>query len=230
MKPINPVIESSWLEALAEEFEKLYFSDLKDFLMEEKKKYRIYPPGSDIFAAFDHTPFHQVKVVILGQDPYHGPGQANGLCFSVNHGIRKPPSLQNIFKELHDDLGIPIPETGNLENWANEGVLLLNAVLTVRAGQAGSHQNKGWEQFTDAAIRKLSENKDHLVFMLWGNYAIAKESLIDTTRHCVLKSAHPSPFSAERGFFGSKPFSKANDYLTEKSIKPVNWEPVPTTD
>lgn len=224
MKKINPVIESSWLEALAEEFEKLYFSDLKDFLMEEKKKYRIYPPGSDIFAAFNHTPFHQVKVVILGQDPYHGPGQANGLCFSVNHGIRKPPSLQNIFKELHDDLGFPVPESGNLENWANEGVLLLNATLTVRAGQAGSHQNKGWEQFTDAAIRKLSENKDHLVFMLWGNYAIAKESLIDASRHYVLKSAHPSPFSADRGFFGSKPFSKTNDYLMEKNLRPVNWD------
>jgi uracil-DNA glycosylase len=224
MEQINPVIESSWFKALKEEFSKSYFFGLKDFLVEEKKKYRIYPPGSEIFAAFNHTPFEKVKVVILGQDPYHGAKQANGLCFSVNHGINKPPSLRNILKELNADLGITVPESGNLERWAHEGVLLLNATLTVRAGQAGSHQNKGWEQFTDAAIRALSEKKQHLVFILWGNYAGAKATLIDPFKHFILKSAHPSPFSAERGFFGSKPFSQANRYLEARKITPVNWE------
>jgi uracil-DNA glycosylase len=223
MKNINPVIESSWLQALAEEFEKPYFFELKNFLIEEKKRFKIYPPGSDIFAAFNYTPYDKVKVVILGQDPYHGHGQAHGLCFSVNHAVKKPPSLQNIFKELQSDIGITIPESGNLSKWAQEGVLLLNATLTVRSGQAGSHQNRGWEQFTDAVIRLLSNNRQNLVFILWGNYAIAKELLIDPRKHFILKSPHPSPFSAERGFFGSKPFSKANQYLTQQNLAPVNW-------
>ncbi|MCF8369360.1 MAG: uracil-DNA glycosylase [Bacteroidales bacterium] len=220
---MKPNIENSWLEALSKEFQSDYFSQLKKFLIEEKHRYRIFPPGSDIFAAFNLTPFHQVKVVIIGQDPYHGPHQANGLCFSVNEGIRKPPSLQNIFKELHNDLGIPIPESGNLKNWAMQGVLLLNATLTVRAHQAGSHQNKGWEQFTDAAISSLSERKNNLVFILWGKFAQAKECLIDASKHFIIKSAHPSPFSADRGFFGSKPFSKTNNYLLTYNITPVDW-------
>lgn len=223
MSNVNPVIEYSWLATLSEEFKAGYFFELKNFLVEEKKKYRIYPPGSDIFSAFNFTPFDNVKVVILGQDPYHGPGQANGLCFSVRDGIRKPPSLQNIFKELYSDLGVEIPESGNLEKWANQGVLLLNATLTVRANQAGSHQQKGWERFTDTAIRKLSEEKEHLVFILWGKYAQAKAELIDTTKHLIIQSAHPSPFSADRGFFGSKPFSQTNNYLISKGLSPVDW-------
>jgi uracil-DNA glycosylase len=220
---IQPVIENSWKQELSEEFKSAYFSDLKSFLLEEKKKFIIFPPGSEIFAAFNHTPFDQVKVVILGQDPYHGSGQANGLCFSVKRGVQKPPSLQNIFKELYSDLGIPVPVNGNLEKWAKQGVLLLNATLTVRNGQAGSHQNKGWETFTDAAIRALSDKKDNLVFILWGNYAQAKQILIDPNRHFIIKSPHPSPFSAERGFFGSKPFSKCNLFLKEKGLDQVDW-------
>lgn len=223
MTNVNPIIENSWLAALSEEFEASYFLELKKFLLEEKQRYRIYPPGSDIFSAFNFTPFDQVKVVILGQDPYHGSDQANGLCFSVRDGIRKPPSLQNIFKELKSDLGIDIPESGNLEKWANQGVLLLNATLTVRASQAGSHQNKGWEKFTDAAIQKLSVEKENLVFILWGKYAQAKIELIDTTKHFIVQSPHPSPFSADRGFYGSKPFSKTNEYLVNKGLNPVDW-------
>lgn len=220
---IQPVIENSWKQELSDEFQSEYFIELKSFLLEEKKKFTIYPPGSEIFAAFNYTPFDKVKVVILGQDPYHGPGQANGLCFSVKSGISKPPSLQNIFKELYSDLGIPISLNGNLENWAKQGVLLMNATLTVRSGQAGSHQNKGWENFTDTAIKALSDKKQHLVFILWGNYAQAKQSLIDPFRHLIIKSAHPSPFSAERGFFGSKPFSKCNSFLKEKGIGEIDW-------
>ena len=220
---IQPVIENSWKQELLAEFQSEYFIELKSFLLEEKKKFTIYPPGSEIFAAFNYTPFDKVKVVILGQDPYHGPGQANGLCFSVKSGISKPPSLQNIFKELYSDLGIPISLNGNLENWAKQGVLLMNATLTVRSGQAGSHQNKGWENFTDTAIKALSDKKQHLVFILWGNYAQAKQLLIDPLRHLIIKSAHPSPFSAERGFFGSKPFSKCNSYLKEKGIGEIDW-------
>ena len=220
---IQPVIENSWKQELSDEFQSEYFIELKSFLLEEKKKFTIYPPGSEIFAAFNYTPFDKVKVVILGQDPYHGPGQANGLCFSVKSGISKPPSLQNIFKELHSDLGIPISLNGNLENWAKQGVLLMNATLTVRSGQAGSHQNKGWENFTDTAIKALSDKKQHLVIILWGNYAQAKQSLIDPLRHLIIKSAHPSPFSAERGFFGSKPFSKCNSFLKEKGIAEIDW-------
>jgi len=220
---IQPVIENSWKQEFSDEFQSEYFIELKSFLLEEKNKFTIYPPGSEIFAAFNYTPFDKVKVVILGQDPYHGPGQANGLCFSVKSGISKPPSLQNIFKELYSDLGIPISLNGNLENWAKQGVLLMNATLTVRSGQAGSHQNKGWENFTDTAIKALSDKKQHLVFILWGNYAQAKQLLIDPLRHLIIKSAHPSPFSAERGFFGSKPFSKCNSYLKEKGIGEIDW-------
>ncbi len=223
MTNVKPVIENSWLEALSEDFQSEYFFQLKNFLVEEKQKFRIFPPGSEIFAAFNHTPFDKVKVVILGQDPYHGPGQANGLCFSVKDGIRKPPSLQNIFKELKNDMDYEIPESGNLEKWSKQGVLLLNATLTVRANQAGSHQNKGWETFTDKAIQKLSENKNNLVFILWGKFAQAKESLIDPLKHHIIKSAHPSPFSVHRGFFGSKPFSKTNAFLKSNGIEEVNW-------
>ncbi len=224
MVQVKPVIDGTWLEALNDQFASSYFAQLKEFLLEEKSRHTIYPPGSLIFSAFNHTPFEKVKVVILGQDPYHGPGQAHGLCFSVPDGIGQPPSLQNIFKELHSDLGIPIPRKGNLENWARQGVLLLNATLTVRARQAGSHQNRGWETFTNAAIQKLSEKREHLVFLLWGNYAMAKESLIDTSKHLVLKSAHPSPFSANRGFFGNRHFSKTNQYLRENGIEEIDWQ------
>jgi uracil-DNA glycosylase len=201
MTNVNPVIENSWLERLSEEFKAAYFIDLKNFLLEEKKNYRVYPPGSDILAAFNHTPFQQVKVVILGQDPYHGANQANGLCFSVQDGIAQPPSLRNIFKEMNNDLGLPIPKSGNLEKWAKQGVLLLNATLTVRANQAGSHQNRGWERFTDKAIFLLSEMRDHLAFILWGKYAQNKELLIDASKHKIIKSPHPSPFSADSAFY-----------------------------
>jgi len=217
-------MEAGWKNALKKEFLKDYFLRLRAFLHEEKQTGKtLYPPGSRIFSAFDHTPFDKVKVVILGQDPYHGPGQAHGLCFSVPDGIHPPPSLVNIFKELKSDLGLDIPSRGNLESWADQGVLLLNATLTVRAGSPGSHQNKGWEQFTDAVIRKLSEEKEGLVFILWGKYAQAKEALIDGTRHHILKSAHPSPFSADRGFFGSRPFSKTNRFLRNQGQEEINW-------
>jgi uracil-DNA glycosylase len=223
-KSIDPKIESGWRNQLTEEFESPYFGELRRFLIEEKAKGQVvYPTGSRIFSAFDFTPFNEVRVVILGQDPYHGPGQANGLCFSVSDKVPKPPSLVNIFKELNSDLGIPVPESGNLEKWARQGVLLLNATLTVRAGQAGSHQNRGWEQFTDAVIRMLSKEKEGLVFVLWGRYAQAKEKLIDTTKHFILKSAHPSPLSAYNGFFGSRPFSKINEILIRKGQDPVDW-------
>lgn len=220
---VNPVIEASWKTVLENEFEAPYFSALKAFLLEEKKKHTIYPPGSMIFSAFNHTPFDKVKVVVLGQDPYHGPGQAHGLCFSVNPGIEKPPSLVNIFKEIERELGIPAPRNGNLGKWADQGVLLLNATLTVRARQAGSHQNKGWERFTDAAIRALSEKRNGLVFLLWGNYAGAKEALIDSTKHYVLKAPHPSPLSASRGFFGCDHFSKTNALLQSQGLEPIDW-------
>lgn len=220
---IDPKIGESWKDHLADEFSAPYFKELKDFLLEEKKKYTIYPPGSRIFAAFDHTPFSRIKVVILGQDPYHGPGQANGLCFSVNDNINKPPSLENIFKELESDLGIAVPKNGNLEKWAEQGVLLLNATLTVRARQAGSHQNKGWESFTDNVIKMLSEKKEGLVFLLWGKYAQAKEELIDTKKHYVLEAPHPSPFSAARGFFGCRHFSRTNEILISQGEKEIDW-------
>jgi uracil-DNA glycosylase len=217
-------IEDSWYELLKDEFEKEYFNLLKLFLKKEKEQYTIYPPGSKIFAAFNHTPFDKVKVVIIGQDPYHGQGQANGLCFSVSDGIKHPPSLVNIFKELYNDLNIPMPKSGNLEKWAKQGVLLLNATLTVRANQAGSHQNQGWEEFTDSVIKKLSEKKDGLIFLLWGKFAQDKAVLIDTSKHFILKAAHPSPFSAHNGFFGCKHFSKTNEILMNKGQTPIDWK------
>ena len=220
---INPAIHESWKAVLINEFNAPYFATLKIFLQEEKKQYTLYPPGSLIFSAFNHTHFDNVKVVIIGQDPYHGPGQANGLCFSVSSGIKPPPSLVNIFKEMRNDLGLTFPTTGNLEPWADQGVLLLNATLTVRANQAGSHQNKGWEQFTDAAIKELSARKKGLIFLLWGRYAQAKEALIDTTKHHVLKAAHPSPFSAYNGFLGCKHFSKTNELLRKEDLKEIDW-------
>ena len=220
----KPVIEQGWYEALKQEFESPYFAGIKTFLIEEKRQYVVYPPSPLIFNAFNRTPFDKVKVVILGQDPYHGIGQAHGLAFSVPDGIEPPPSLRNIFKELHTDIGMPIPKTGNLEKWAEEGVLLLNASLTVRANMAASHARIGWQQFTDAAIRALSEKKEHLVFLLWGNYAIAKESLIDHNKHLILKTVHPSPLSASRGFFGCRHFSQANQYLINNNIEPVKWD------
>ncbi|GHT75767.1 uracil-DNA glycosylase [Bacteroidia bacterium] len=216
-------IEQSWKEKLASEFDKPYFANLTDFVRQEYTSKRIYPKGSQIFNAFEKTPFDQVKVVILGQDPYHEPGQAHGLCFSVNDGIPLPPSLQNIYKELQDDLSIQPQRSGNLERWAEQGVLLLNATLTVQAHYAGSHQNKGWEEFTDAVIHKIAEEKEHIVFILWGSYAQRKGAFIDPSRHLILKSAHPSPLSVYRGFFGSKPFSKANQYLEQTGQTKINW-------
>lgn len=223
MEKIAPVIEESWKMILEEEFNKSYFIDLKNFLVEEKKNYRVFPPGPLIFHAFNRTPFGAVKVVIIGQDPYHGPGQAHGLCFSVPIGVAKPPSLGNIFKELSDDLGIPEPSHGNLEKWTDQGVMLLNATLTVRANQAGSHQHKGWEQFTDTVIIRLSELKTGLIFILWGNYAIAKKELIDNRKHFVLTAAHPSPFSANKGYFGCRHFSRVNEILQNSGQKEIDW-------
>lgn len=220
---INPAIEEGWKAALDSEFRAPYFKALKFFLLEEKSRFRIYPPGPQIFAAFNQTPFDKVKVVLLGQDPYHGPGQAHGLCFSVENGIEKPPSLNNIYKEIENDLGIKPPRHGNLQKWAQQGVLLLNATLTVREHQAGSHQNKGWESFTDAAIKALSEKKTGLIFLLWGNYAGAKQSLINTSKHHVLKAPHPSPLSASRGFFGCGHFSKTNELLKLQGLEPIDW-------
>jgi uracil-DNA glycosylase len=223
MEKTNPKIEAEWLEILKDEFGKPYFEELKTFLLDEKRLYWVYPPGNRIFAAFDHTPFSKVKVVILGQDPYHGDGQAHGLCFSVPDGIPVPPSLVNIYKELNTDLGIQIPQSGNLEKWAGQGVLLLNATLTVRANQAGSHQRRGWENFTDEVIRNLSAKQSGIVFLLWGSYAQAKESMIDTSKHFVLKAVHPSPLSAYRGFFGCRHFSKTNELLESIGKPPIEW-------
>ncbi|HRZ43500.1 MAG TPA: uracil-DNA glycosylase [Bacteroidales bacterium] len=220
---MHPVIEESWANALQPQFQAPWFAMLKQFLLEEKKHHTVYPPGNAIFAAFNHTPVDRVKVVILGQDPYHGPGQAHGLCFSVPDGIPIPPSLQNIFRELESDLGIKAPRSGNLTAWARQGVLLLNATLTVRAGQAASHQGKGWENFTDAAIRYLSDHREHLVFILWGSPAGEKARLIDHSKHLVLRSVHPSPLSAYRGFFGCRHFSAANAWLEKHHIEPVSW-------
>jgi uracil-DNA glycosylase len=216
-------IEASWERRLHGEFEKDYFARLTQFVHSEYATTTVYPPGKLIFNAFDLCPFDQVKVVIIGQDPYHGPGQAHGLCFSVNEGVPFPPSLRNIFKEIQDDLGTPIPATGDLTRWAKQGVLLLNATLTVRAGQAGSHQRQGWEEFTDAAIRALATERDHLVFILWGAYAQKKGAFIDRSRHLVLASAHPSPLSAYNGFFGNKHFSRTNAYLVEHGETPIQW-------
>ncbi|MDR2815997.1 MAG: uracil-DNA glycosylase [Proteiniphilum sp.] len=216
-------IEESWKIHLQQEFEKPYFKALTDFIRKEYAAKTVYPPAKLIFNAFDSCPFDKVKVVIVGQDPYHEPGQAHGLCFSVNDGVQIPPSLVNIYKEIEDDLGIPAPRSGNLTRWAEQGVLLLNATLTVQAHHAGSHQGKGWEEFTDAAIRRLAEERDHLVFILWGAYAQQKGATIDANRHLVLKSPHPSPLSAHRGFFGNKHFSKANEYLSAHNTEPVEW-------
>jgi uracil-DNA glycosylase len=220
---MNVKIHPTWKQALAEEFNQPYFKQLADFVKDQYQSAAVYPPPAFIFRALDSCPFDQVKVVILGQDPYHGPGQANGLCFSVNPGVPFPPSLQNIYQELEQDLGHPIDQTGDLSHWANQGVLLLNATLTVRANVPGSHQNKGWERFTDKIIQILSDQKTHLVFLLWGSYAHKKGSVIDESKHLVLKSAHPSPLSAHRGFFGCRHFSQANVYLALGDIDPIDW-------
>jgi len=216
-------IAPSWKKRLSDEFDSPYFIQLIEFVKNEYQTQTIFPPGKEIFRAFDYCDFDDVKVVIIGQDPYHGAGQANGLCFSVRDGVRMPPSLLNIFKELHKDLGKPMPASGDLERWATQGVLLLNATLTVRASSPGSHQNKGWESFTDAAIRKISNEKENVVYLLWGAYAQKKGEIIDRTKNLVLMSAHPSPFSADRGFFGCKHFSKANDYLKSKGLPEIDW-------
>jgi len=216
-------IESSWLSVLAPEFEQNYMVSLRNFLQTEQRQYLTFPPNNLIFNAFNLTPFHDVKVVILGQDPYHGPGQAHGLCFSVPDGVSFPPSLVNIFKEISTDLDVPVPTSGNLERWAKQGVFLLNTTLTVRAHNPLSHQNQGWERFTDVVIRKLSDEREHLVFMLWGSHAQSKERLIDTSKHLILKAVHPSPLSAFRGFFGCKVFSKCNAYLVENGVTPIVW-------
>lgn len=221
MNQVN--IEPSWKEKLQGEFDKPYFDRLIQFVKEEYSSYTCYPPGRMIFNAFNLCPFDSVKVVLIGQDPYHEPGQAHGLCFSVNDGIAFPPSLRNIFQEIKTDVGTEIPLSGNLTRWAEQGVLLLNATLTVRAHAAGSHQKQGWEEFTDAVIQTISEEKQHVVFILWGSYAQSKAKLIDSTRHCILRSAHPSPLSAYRGFFGNHHFSLCNRYLSENNINPITW-------
>ncbi len=220
---VSAQIHESWKEVLGAEFAHPYMGELKNFLLEEKRFHTLYPRGSEIFNAFNSTPFDKVKAVILGQDPYHGPGQAHGLSFSVRHGVALPPSLQNIFKELVDDIGCDYPKSGDLSHWAQEGVLLLNTLLTVRAGEPLSHKEKGWERFTDQVIRTLSERREHIVFILWGAPAGKKAALIDPRRHCILRAPHPSPLSAYRGFFGSKPFSRANGYLLEQGIAPIDW-------
>lgn len=216
-------IDASWKMVLQDEFEKPYFAQLTSFVRDEYKTKKIFPPGNMIFSAFDHCPFDKVKVVIIGQDPYHNDGQAHGLCFSVNTGVDFPPSLINIFKEIERDLGKPMPTSGNLERWADQGVLLLNATLTVQAHSAGSHQGRGWETFTDAVIRKVAQEKEHVVFMLWGNYAQQKGAVVDGQKHLVLKSVHPSPLSAYRGFIGCGHFSTANNYLISNGLNPINW-------
>jgi uracil-DNA glycosylase len=217
-------IDDSWYEVLEDEFTKDYFINLKSFLVDDMKSHTIYPPSKLIFNAFDSTPFNKVKVVILGQDPYHGEGQAHGLSFSVPEGINKPPSLRNILGELRDDLGIPVSNNGCLQSWANQGVLLLNATLTVRKDAAGSHQGKGWEIFTDRVISLLSEKREKLVFMLWGNYARNKKKLIDSNKHLILEASHPSPLSSYRGFFGCRHFSKTNNYLRANNIEEISWQ------
>jgi len=216
-------IEESWRKVLQPEFDKPYFEELTSFVRSEYQTRKIFPPAKLIFNAFDQCPFDKVKIVILGQDPYHGDGQAHGLCFSVNDGVRFPPSLVNIFKEIENELGKSAPTTGNLTHWAQQGVLLLNATLTVQAHQAGSHQKRGWEQFTDAVIRILAEQKTHLVFILWGAYAQSKAEFIDTSAHLVLQSAHPSPFSVHRGFFGNNHFTLTNNYLREHELEEIDW-------
>lgn len=220
---INPQIEPSWKEVLKDEFTKEYFVELKRFLIEEKQNYTIYPKGSDMFNAFSYTPFDDVKVVIIGQDPYHGANQAHGLAFSVLDGVAFPPSLRNIFQELNSDIGCPTPKSGNLSSWAKQGVFLINTVLSVREGQAHSHAKHGWEIFTDSVIKKISDKKQNVVFILWGSPAIAKSKLIDSSKHHIITSPHPSPLSSYRGFFGSKPFSKTNEFLASRGIEKVEW-------
>ena len=220
---MNVKIEDSWKKVLVEEFEKPYFAQLTDFVRNEYATTTIYPPAKLIFNAFDHCPFDKVKVVIIGQDPYHGAGQANGLCFSVNKGIAMPPSLVNIFKEIAADTGKPMPTDGDLTRWSDQGVLLLNATLTVRAGNAGSHQRRGWEEFTDAAIRTLAEKRENIVFILWGSYAQRKGAFIDRNKHLVLTSPHPSPLSAYAGFFGNHHFTLTNDFLVKNGKEPIDW-------
>lgn len=221
---VTPQIEPSWKKALDREFKQPYFANIKAQLLQEREQgNRIFPPGKLIFNAFNSTPFHEVKVVIIGQDPYHGPGQAHGLSFSVPQGVPIPPSLLNIYKELNQDLGLPIPKHGNLEHWAEQGVLLLNAILTVRASQAASHREFGWEKFTDAAIHHLNRDRDGLVFMLWGGYAKQKGNMVDRGRHLILTAPHPSPLSAYTGWFGSKHFSQANAYLKAQGKEPIDW-------
>lgn len=217
-------IHSSWQSHLSDEFNKPYFQNLIAFVKEEYSKSRCFPKGSQIFSAFDFCPFDEVKVVVIGQDPYHGFGQANGLCFSVNDGVAFPPSLINIFKEIELDLNIPFPQSGNLERWAKQGILLLNATLTVRESEAGSHQNRGWETFTDAVIQKISDEKENVVFLLWGGFAKKKGAKIDRNRHCILETGHPSPLSANRGlWFGNKHFSKTNEFLISKGKETIKW-------
>ena len=216
-------IEQSWKEQLADEFGKAYFKQLTEFVRDEYRKTTVYPRGNHIFNAFEHCPFDKVKVVLLGQDPYHEPGQAHGLCFSVQEGIPFPPSLVHIFKEIETDVGKHVPKSGDLTRWADQGVLLLNATLTVRAHAAGSHQNKGWEMFTDAVIDRLNSDRNHIVYLLWGSYAQRKGSFINSSRNLVLKSAHPSPLSAYRGFFGNRHFSQTNDYLVASGQTPIDW-------
>lgn len=221
-RPIQ--LHPSWLQALQDEFSQPYMQQLRDFLRQEKQQHTIYPPGPLIFNALNSTPLDNVKAVIIGQDPYHGPGQAHGLCFSVPRGVPIPPSLRNIYKELHDDLGIAPANHGNLQSWAEQGVLLLNAVLTVRQGQAGSHQGRGWETFTDRVIEHVNSHCQNVVFFLWGSYAQKKGQCIDSQRHCILRAPHPSPLSAHRGFFGSRPFSQANHWLQQHRLAPIDWQ------
>ncbi len=223
MSRVNPQIEDSWKEVLTDEFNKPYFEQLKHFLIEEKRHYAIYPPGQLIFNAFNQTPFNKLKVVILGQDPYHGKGQAHGLSFSVPDGVLPPPSLQNIFKEINTDVGTPTPQSGNLTRLAEQGVMLLNAILTVRAGKAATHHDRGWEHFTDTVIQKISEHRSGVVFLLWGKYARNKKVLIDRGKHLILEAPHPSPYSAGYGFFGCKHFSKANEYLIKNGSEAIEW-------
>jgi uracil-DNA glycosylase len=223
MSTINPQIEDTWKKVLGKEFNSPYFQTLKDFLIQEKSKALVFPPGKLVFEAFNRTPFDHLKVVIIGQDPYHGKGQANGLCFSVAPGIRHPPSLVNIFKELQNDLGISYPKSGDLSPWADQGILLLNATLTVRENEAASHQGKGWETFTDAVIREISARKEGVIFLLWGKFAQGKEMLIDKQKHFILTAAHPSPL-ARGAFFGNKHFSKTNQILKEQGLDPIDWK------
>ena len=220
---MNVRIAPDWGELLAPEFDKPYFAELASFVRAEYAQRQIFPRGADIFRAFDKCPFGSLKVVIIGQDPYHGPGQANGLCFSVNDGVDFPPSLKNIFAEVHSDTGAPIPQSGNLDRWAEQGVLLLNSVLTVRAHQAASHSGRGWEQFTDAVVRTIAERREGIVYMLWGSYAQRKGAIADPSRNCILKAVHPSPLSVYRGFFGCRHFSRANEYLAGIGKEPIVW-------